>query len=97
MAIEFDTLQYAAMELRDEIIPFDEVGLEAFSTAQLREQSEAREALHDYVTALWDKAQAKDPDTAHNDEYAALRGLHDITEALRDYANVTLAERESQP
>ncbi|MFB8310229.1 hypothetical protein ACFC5T_16895 [Streptomyces sp. NPDC055961] len=94
MAIEFDTLQFAAMELRDEIIPFDEAGLEALSTAQLREQSDAREALHDYVTALWNRAQAKEPDAAPNDEFAALRGLRDITEALRDYANVILLERE---
>ncbi|MGW4548479.1 hypothetical protein ACWEN4_19205 [Streptomyces violaceorubidus] len=94
MAIEFDTLQFAAMELRDEMIPVDEAGLEALSTEQLREQSDAREALHDYVTALWDKAQEKEPDAAQNDEFTALRGLHDITEALRDHANVTLAERE---
>lgn len=72
MAVEFESLQFAAMELGDDISGHDKAGLEALSTAHLREQTDARDELYDFVDGLWEKTKADVPDAGARDEYAGL-------------------------
>ncbi|MFI9630030.1 hypothetical protein [Streptomyces sp. NPDC052042] len=94
MALEFESLQFAAMELGEDISPHDRTGLETLSTAHLREQREAREELYDYVDGLWEKLKAGGVDPAGRDEYQGLAGLRDLDGALRDNAVELLTARE---
>ncbi|MCZ0984370.1 hypothetical protein O1L60_47295 [Streptomyces diastatochromogenes] len=94
MALEFESLQFAAMELGEDISPHDQTGLKALSTGHLREQRDAREELYDYVDGLWEKLKADGVDPAIRDEYQGLAGLRDLAGLLRDNAEDVLAARE---
>lgn len=94
MTVEFESLQFAALELGDDISSHDKAGLEALSTAHLREQSDARDELYDYVDGLWEKTKAEVPDAGARDEYAGLAGLRDLAAALRDNAHEILDGRD---
>lgn len=93
MALEFESLQFAAMELGEDISSHDRAGLEALSTAHLREQRDAREELYGYVDGLWEKLKADGVDPAIRDEYQGLAGLRDLAGALRDNAEEVLEPR----
>lgn len=94
MAVEFESLQFAAMELADNISSHDKAGLQALSTAHLREQSDARDELYDYVDGLWEKTKTTVPDAGARDEYAGLAGLRDLASILRDTAHEILDGRD---
>ncbi|MFI2790957.1 hypothetical protein [Kitasatospora sp. NPDC018614] len=94
MAVEFESLQEAAQELGDDISTHDKAGLEALSTAHLREQAAARDELYDFVDGLWEKTKADVPDAGARDEYAGLAGLRDLAKVLRHNAHEILDGRD---
>ncbi|MFF2226885.1 hypothetical protein ACFVV7_26625 [Streptomyces globisporus] len=94
MTVDFGSLQEAAQGLGEDITTHDKAGLSNLSTAHLREQSDAREELYDFVDGLWDKTKARLPDAGARDEYAGLAGLRDLARALGDNAQEVLDARE---
>ncbi|WP_030888176.1 hypothetical protein [Streptomyces sp. NRRL S-1868] len=94
MAAEFESLQEAAQELGDNISTHDKAGLEALSTAHLREQADARDELYDFVDGLWEKTKADVPDAGARDECAGLAGLRELAEVLRSNAHEILDGRD---
>ncbi|MFJ9380198.1 hypothetical protein [Streptomyces sp. NPDC101455] len=94
IAVEFESLQEAAQHLGDDISSHDKARLENLSTGHLREQSDARDELYDYVDGLWEKTKADVPDAGARDEYAGLAGLRDLAEVLKDNAHEILDGRD---
>ncbi|MEV8544403.1 hypothetical protein [Streptomyces sp. NPDC051572] len=95
VAVEFESLQEAAQHLGEDARIHDKAGLEALSKAHLREQSNARDELYDFIDDLWENTQAGMRDTKEREEYAALASLHDLASMLRDNAHQVLYSHTS--
>jgi hypothetical protein len=74
--------QQKAIELCDGFTPHDVIGLGALDQEALVGQYEARQALFDYVDALWDKAKADGRDPANDQRFSAVAGLRDLAQEL---------------
>ena len=81
--------QQMAIELCDGFTSHDHIGLGELSPDALVAQYEARQALFDYVDALWDKAKNDGRDPANDPQFSAVAGLRDLAaELLANAENV---------
>jgi hypothetical protein len=74
--------QQMAIELCDGFTPHDVIGLGELDREALVAQYEARQALFDYVDALWDKAKTDGRDPANDPQFSAVAGLRDLAQEL---------------
>lgn len=74
--------QQMAIELCNGFTPHDVIGLGALDREALVAQYEARQALFDYVDALWDKAKDDGHDPANDPRFSAVAGLRDLAQEL---------------
>ncbi|MEO6089761.1 MAG: hypothetical protein ABIQ18_42305 [Umezawaea sp.] len=74
--------QQMAIELCDGFTPHDVIGLGELDREALVGQYEARQALFDYVDALWDKAKDDGHDPANDPRFSAVAGLRDLAQEL---------------
>lgn len=86
------TPQQMAIELSAEFTPHDALALGDLSREELVAQYEARQALFDYIDALWDKAKNDGRVTGHDPadqpRFSAIAGLRDLaTELLANAEN----------
>ncbi|MFJ4192092.1 hypothetical protein [Kitasatospora sp. NPDC089509] len=95
MAVEFETLQEAAQELAEDTEKHDRAGLAALSDGHLREQSDAREELADYLETLWENIKKTGANPAIDPRFEGLSGLLDLARHLHETAADVLEQREN--
>lgn len=84
--------QMMAGELCDGFSPHDAAALSTLSEDALAGQQQARQALFDYVDAMWDKAKEEGRAPADDPRFAAVAGLRDLAaELLANAENATAA------
>lgn len=84
--------QGMAIELIDAFAEHDATGLAALDEAGRAAQLQARQALYDYVDAIWEGAKARDLDPAVRPEWNAVAGLRDLATALVEQASQAQVE-----
>lgn len=71
-----------AIELCDGFTLHDVIALGELSPDALVAQYEARQALFDYIDAMWDKAKNDGHDPANEQRFSAIAGLRDLAAEL---------------
>jgi len=74
--------QNMALEVSGAFEAHDAARLRTLTEAELKEQLRARQALYDYVTALWEDAKARGLDPATLPEWSVVAGMRDLTMGL---------------
>lgn len=74
--------QEMALELCDGFTPHDVIALGQLDQDALDAQSAARQALLDYVNAMWDKAKTDGHAPADDPRFSAVAGLRDLAAEL---------------
>lgn len=74
--------QQMAIEVCNGFTPHDLIALGELSPDALVGQYEARQALFDYVDAMWDKAKADGRQPADDPLFSAVAGLRDLAAEL---------------
>lgn len=66
----------------DGFAPHDLAALKRLPAEQYEAQRDARLALYDYCTDVWDRAKAEGQDPANDPRFAAVAALRDLTGGL---------------
>jgi hypothetical protein len=79
-----DTLDHQgmALELLGGWTGHDDTQLASLTDTELDAQVAARQALYDYVDAIWEDAKARDLDPATLPEWSAVAGMRDLTQNM---------------
>jgi hypothetical protein len=78
--------QYTMVEILGDFEDHDALGLRSLTPAGRAEQLAARNALHGYLTDLWENAKQVGHRPADHPDFAALAALRDLADALRSAA-----------
>jgi hypothetical protein len=74
--------QSMAIELCDGFTPHDQAHLATLSLAERQAQHEARQALYEYVDAMWDGLKEAGLEPANDPRFAAVAGMRDLAGEL---------------
>ncbi|MGH3430003.1 MAG: hypothetical protein ACRDQZ_20945 [Mycobacteriales bacterium] len=81
-----DQYQQVAADIAGDMAVLDKRGLYSLKSDQLQRQRDARIALKEYVTALWEEAEGRGVDPANSSEWQCITALRDLVFALESNA-----------